>query len=205
MLKFYGLIKFKIIVDKILNVLYNVFHTMNDEYETKQKEYIMQSITSKNTALNQVASTFKAFNFDNCLILDYGCGKGMSKEFCEKTYNNCKVFMYDPFHGFNETDSFLKQCKESAKNIITCNNVLNVLQDDILQSVIAQVALLANYNRCDIIFKIYEGDKSGNGKISKKDCYQRNEKTENYIPLIIEMFNEYHIIRKGQFIICKHK
>lgn len=72
-------------------------------------------ITSKNTALNQVASTFKAFNFDNCLVLDYGCGKGLSKEFCEKTYNNCKVFLYDPYHGFNETDIFLKQCKESEK------------------------------------------------------------------------------------------
>ena len=177
--------------------------------ETKQKGYIMQNITSKNTALNQVASTFKAFNFDDCLILDYGCGKGMSKEFCEKTYNNCKVFLYDPYHGFDEVNDFLKGCKESKKNVITCNNVLNVLQNDTLKSVIADVATNANYCRCDVIFKIYEGDKSGKGKISKKDCYQRNEKTENYIPLIIEKFNtignEYHIIRKGQFIICKHK
>lgn len=171
----------------------------------------MQNITSKNTALNQVASTFKAFNFDNCLVLDYGCGKGLSKEFCEKTYNNCKVFLYDPFHGFNETDSFLQGCKKSKNNIITCNNVLNVLQGDVLHFVIAHIAVLANYYRCDVIFKIYEGDKSGKGKESKKDCYQRNEKTENYTPLIIEKFNtigngnEYHITRKGQFIICKHK
>ena len=178
---------------------------MNDEYKTKQKEYIMQNITSKNTALNQVASTFKAFDFNDCLVLDYGCGKGMSKEFCEKTYNNCKVFLYDPFHGFDEVSSFLRQCKESAKNVITCNNVLNVLQDDALKSVIADIVINANYYCTDVIFKIYEGDKSGKGKISKKDCYQRNEKTENYMPLIIEKFNEYHIIRKGQFIICKHK
>lgn len=173
---------------------------------TKQKEYIMQNITSKNTALNQVASTFKAFDFNDCVVLDYGCGKGMSKEFCEKTYNNCNVFLYDPFHGFNETDSFLKQCKESEKNIITCNNVLNVLQDNMLEAVITHIAVIANRYRCDVIFKIYEGDKSGKGKESKKDCYQRNEKTENYVSLIKAIVNigyHYDVKRKGQYIICK--
>lgn len=167
----------------------------------------MQAITSKNTALNQVASTFKAFNFDDCLILDYGCGKGLSKEFCEKTYNNCQVFLYDPFHGFDETNAFLKGCTKSDKNIITCNNVLNVLQNDTLKSVIADITSYAINYSFDIIFKIYEGDRSGIGRISKKDCYQRNEKTENYISLVTEMFNtvsnSYYIIRKGQYIICK--
>lgn len=169
----------------------------------------MQAITSKNTALNQVASTFKAFDFNDCLVLDYGCGKGLSKEFCEKTYNNCQVFLYDPFHGFDEVNDFLESCKKSKNNIITCNNVLNVLQDDVLNTEIVSIAVFANYAYTDVIFKIYEGDRSGIGRISKKDCYQRNEKTENYMSLIIEMFNNntignrYHIMRKGQYIICK--
>lgn len=169
----------------------------------------MQNITSKNTALSQVASTFKAFNFDNCLVLDYGCGKGLSKEYCEKTYNNCKVFLYDPYHGFDEVNDFLESCKKSKNNIITCNNVLNVLQDDVLKTEIVSIAVFANYAYTDVIFKIYEGDKSGIGRVSKKDCYQRNEKTENYMSLIIEMFNNntignsYHFMRKGQYIICK--
>lgn len=166
----------------------------------------MQNITSKNTALNQVASTFKAFNFDNCLVLDYGCGKGMSKEFCEKTYNNCKVFLYDPYHGFDETNNFFESCSQNTKNIITCNNVLNVLQDDILKSVITHIAMLADYYLTDVIFKIYEGNKTGNGKITKNDCYQRNEKTENYVTLIDTIVNNgchYDVKRKGQYIICK--
>lgn len=166
----------------------------------------MQNITSKNTALNQVASTFKAFNFDNCLVLDYGCGKGMSKEFCENTYNNCKVFLYDPFHGFDETNKFFESCSQNTKNIITCNNVLNVLQDDILKSVITHIAMLADYYLTDVIFKIYEGNKTGNGKITKNDCYQRNEKTEGYVTLIDTIVNNgchYDVKRKGQYIICK--
>lgn len=168
----------------------------------------MQTITSKNTALNQVASTFKAFNFDNCLILDYGCGKGLSKEFCEKTYNNCKVFLYDPYHNFDELDSFLRQCKESKKNVIACNNVLNVLQNDALRQVVSDIAVYSNYYCTDIIFKIYEGDRSGIGRISKKDCYQRNEKTESYVSFITNTIKlistcDYDVKRKGQYIICK--
>lgn len=166
----------------------------------------MQNITSKNTALNQVASTFKAFNFDNCLVLDYGCGKGLSKEFCEKTYNNCKVFLYDPYQGFDETNKFFESCSQNTKNIITCNNVLNVLQDDILKSVITHIAMLADYYLTDVIFKIYEGNKTGNGKITKNDCYQRNEKTESYVTLIDTIVNNgchYDVKRKGQYVICK--
>ena len=166
-------------------------------------------ITSKATALNQVASTFKAFDFDDSMILDFGCGKGKSKEFCEKTYNNCKVFLYDPYHGFNETDIFLKQCKESEKNVITCNNVLNVLQDNTLLEVLTQIKKIAELTHTNkIIFKIYEGDKSGKGKITKNDCYQRNEKTENYVQVITDKFNSFNIFsnfsvqKKGLFIIC---
>lgn len=168
----------------------------------------MQAITSKNTALNQVASTFKAFDFNDCLVLDYGCGKGLSKEFCEKTYNNCKVFLYDPFHGFNETDIFLRQCKESKNNVITCNNVLNVLQDEALRMVVTDIAIYSNYYCTDIIFKIYEGDRSGIGRITKNDCFQRNEKTESYVSFITSMIKlistrDYDIKKKGQYIICK--
>ena len=170
----------------------------------------MQNIASKNTALNQVASTFKAFNFDDCLVLDYGCGKGMSKEFCEKTYNNCKVFLYDPFHNFDELDSFLRQCKEAKKkNIITCNNVLNVLQNDALRSVISDVVINAYYYCTDIIFKIYEGNRSGIGRVTKYDCFQRNEKTEIYVSFITAIIKiictecDYNVKRKGQYIICK--
>lgn len=55
-----------------------------------------------------------------------------------------------------------------------------------------------------IIFKIYEGDKSGIGKITKNDCYQRNEKTENYVQMITEQFNNFNFLvqKKGLFIIC---
>lgn len=86
--------------------------------------------------------------------------------------------------------------------------MLNVLQDESLRMVVTDITIYANYYCTDIIFKIYEGDKSGNGKISKKDCYQRNEKTESYVSFITNTIKvistcDYDVKRKGQYIICK--
>lgn len=169
-------------------------------------------ITSKATALNQIASTFtnRKFDFDDSLILDFGCGKGKAKEFCEKEFTHCTVCLYDPYHNFYETEKFVNADKTAYKNIvITCNNVLNVLQDNTLLEALAQIKKIAELTHTNkIIFKIYEGDKSGKGKITKNDCYQRNEKTENYIQVITDKFNSFNIFsnfsvqKKGLFIIC---
>lgn len=169
-------------------------------------------ITSKATALNQVASTFtnRKFDFDDSLILDFGCGKGKSKSFCEKEFTNCTVCLYDPYHKFYEIEKFVNADKTAYKNIvITCNNVLNVLTDNTLLEVLAQIKKIAELTHTNkIIFKIYEGDKSGKGKITKNDCYQRNEKTENYVQMITEQFNSFNnnfnfsVQKKGLFIIC---
>ena len=174
----------------------------------------MQTITSKNTALTQIAATFKKFNFNNSYVLDWGCGKGLSKKFCEKTFNNCKVELFDPFNGYESgvqefclfALSGMCECKFDRK-IITCNNVLNVLEDHTLEEVLTGVFCAANLCKVNrIIFKIYEGNKSGAGKITKTDCYQRNEKTGQYLDKIsgmIAKFGGNWTIRKtGQYIIC---
>lgn len=174
-------------------------------------------ITSKATALNQVASTFtnRKFDFDDSLILDFGCGKGKSKEFCEKEFTNCTVCLYDPYHNFNQVDTYITAVAnntEKKKTVITCNNVLNVLTNNTLLEVLAQIKKIAELTHTNkIIFKIYEGDKSGIGKITKNDCYQRNEKTENYVQVITDNFNNFNnfnnnfnflVQKKGLFIIC---
>lgn len=175
-----------------------------------------QNITSKNTALTQVASTFKKFDFSNSYVLDWGCGKGLSKEFCEKTFNNCKVELFDPFHDFKLgvqnycLFSLSAICDSKYDNkIITCNNVLNVLQDNTLIEVLNGVFATAMVCKVDrIIFKIYQGDKTGLGRITKKDCYQRNEKTEIYVEKInsfSKVSNAWNIRKSGLYIICDRK
>lgn len=182
-----------------------------------------QKISSKNTALNQVASTFKAKRyaelFKDSIVLDYGCGKGLSKDYCLNTLGVRKWYGYDkynePYTNLETMSEFIREVEKSdeknIKAVITVNNVLNVLQynTDIREIFHFCLRMISHLN-CTVIFKIYEGNGTGNGKISKKDCYQRNERTAVYEALLHEFIGdtfvymtEYakvNVKRHGQYI-----
>ena len=179
-----------------------------------------QNITSKNTALNQIAKTFteKKYRelFKDAIVLDYGCGKGMSRNYCLNVLQAKKWYGYDKYHepytNLEIMSEFIRDVQEGDKKaVITVNNVLNVLQDirDIREIFHFALRIVSQLN-CTVIFKIYEGNRTGNGKISKKDCYQRNEKTAVYEALLHEfisdtfvhmsVYTELNIVRRGQYI-----
>ncbi len=185
----------------------------------------MQTITSKNTALNQIAKTFteKRYSdlFKNAIVLDYGCGKGMSRMYCLNTLQVSKWYGYDkynePYTNLETTSEFIRAVQnnndenKNKKAVITVNNVLNVLQDirDI-RTIFSFCLRMISHLNCTVIFKIYEGNGTGNGKISKKDCYQRNEKTTAYEKMLKEfiedtfihmtVYTELNIEKHGQYI-----
>lgn len=160
-----------------------------------------QDFTSKDTALNQIPATYKEPKFDfNCFdILDYGCGKGLGKKYCETAYTDCKVYNYDPYHDFNEINLFMSS--KNPNKMICCNNVLNVINTDLSEILIKirDIALATKTKK--IIFKIYEGKGDGIGRQTGKDRYQRNMKTNDYVPVITKWFSEYSISKRGLYII----
>ena len=175
-----------------------------------------QNITSKNTALSQVASTFKAKRyaelFVNSVVLDYGCGKGLSRDYCLNTLGVRGWYGWDKYQeGFTDGEAVEKFIidgleNKNTKHIITVNNVLNVLQNDTdIKGIFALCLGCVENIDCKVIFKIYEGDGTGIGKVTKKDCYQRNEKTENYEKMLNEFMRKTYITgmnveRHGQYI-----
>ena len=74
-------------------------------------------------------------------------------------------------------------------NTILISNVLNVIEEDeiILQIIKTCKELLESDGR--VLITVYEGDKSGKGKQSKEDCYQRNARTAEYIGLVSKVFD----------------
>lgn len=185
-----------------------------------------QNITSKNTALNQIAKTFteKRYRelFKDAIVLDYGCGKGMSCDYCLDVLQAEKWYGYDkynePYTSLEIMSEFIREVqannnenKKNKNSVITVNNVLNVLQNirDIREIFHFALRMISRLN-CTVIFKIYEGNGTGNGKITKKDCYQRNEKTSAYENMLKEFINdtfvhmsvytELNIVRCGQYI-----
>ena len=74
-------------------------------------------------------------------------------------------------------------------NTILISNVLNVIEEDkiILQILKTCKELLESDGR--VLITVYEGDKSGKGKPSKEDCYQRNTRTAAYTWLVSKVFD----------------
>lgn len=152
-----------------------------------------QKITSAETCRNQKASGAKLlveFVEKNNIagqvkVLDFGGGKyAQSEQFLLD--NNIECGVYDPY---NRTFDQNVEALSKKYNFLMCNNVLNVLTDDVLPNAINDLKIVSKI--CDaqyILITVYERDKSGNGSITGNDSYQRNEKTQAYIAHLSKVF-----------------
>lgn len=143
---------------------------------------MQQTYTSAGTSQKQLPALHKYLDrFTFHTLLDYGCGKyDVFKRYVEslgKTY-----FGYDKYNQPEHVNDQALSCKP---DLITCANVLNVIDnDDTLNEIIAHIA---SYG-VPAIFSVYEGDRSGVGKVTKKDCYQRNQRASFYTTYLEKHF-----------------
>ena len=145
----------------------------------------MQKFSSKNTSVNtkQLPAVYSKINWDKLpkhmlSILDYGCGRDTS--YLEEWLNICQhvphYIKFDPNWCSKEENNYAEECIGFA-NIFVCSNVLNVIDDE---KVIEDICQKASKHKIYFI-TVYEGNKSGVGKQSKEDCYQRNERAKDYL------------------------
>lgn len=148
--------------------------------------------TSINT-LNRVYKTYVSSMPIGTTILDYGCGKyDTNRDFAESC--GCTWFGYDPYSKTEEENSVAINCEP---DYVICSNVLNVIDnDETLKNIIAEI----KSKNVQVFFTIYEGNKSGIGKETKNNCWQRNEKVVDYIPMLREFYST--VIRDGNILIC---
>lgn len=138
-----------------------------------------QKYTSANTSINstkmpRIYSLVSDRISDNDIVIDYGCGKYFDN------YNlDSRFFGYDPYNRPDE------RVLNSEYNIALCSNVLNVIMER--EQRIDLLKKLKNLAKKTFI-TVYEGDKSGVGKVSKNDCYQLNRKVSDYNPELVEVF-----------------
>lgn len=116
-------------------------------------------------------------------ILDFGCGRYTDHV---EHFLSTKGFIYKGH------DPYWKESKENLEAllcepfIVICSNVLNVISDDSvlneLQNKIRNFSFSANLGKKQSLYyiSIYTGEGNGIGKITKKDCYQRNQKINKY-------------------------
>lgn len=156
----------------------------------------IQTITSANTSINSsrlpaIYNKINWFTFkqtvkertgkDTPVVLDYGCGKYTAHIRNTLLFYGCNWAGYDPYNGFTWVDSCWDLMKEPI-DLIICSNVFNVIKEwDVINEIHRFFHTKRNLYQTPYFIKIYEGDGGCVGRETKKDCYQRNEPTGNYM------------------------
>lgn len=147
-----------------------------------------QYFSSANTSINssKLPAVYNKVNFSavaTCFglgVFDYGCGKYTShiEDFLDEQFGG-DFYGYDKFNQDEHINRAAKQAiADHWCDCVVCSNVLNVIMEeciigDIVNEIVASGLLY--------FVTVYEGDRSGTGRATKEDCYQRNEKIAEYL------------------------
>ena len=145
-----------------------------------------QQFTSKNTSINtkRLPTIYSKLNLERLrdkTIFDYGSGKIETVRIIREKLEAYDID-YIPYDIYNlsPADNCYALERRKEADVYICSNVLNVIkEDDIVQMIIDEIVQLSNTK--PYFFKIYEGNKSEVDKQTKKDCWQRNQKTKDYL------------------------
>ena len=166
----------------------------------------MQNFTSSATSINRskLPSVYRKATLSPStpFVVDYGCGKYV---------DHIKAFLKEqgkvlyPFDPYNQPDATNKHTLDFIQWAIdrrievdlVCSNVLNVIDDP------ETIRKIANYIQ-DVVkatdgtayITVYEGDRSGIGRQTGRDQYQRNEPLRSYLK-----YFPYGIIRNGVIVV----
>lgn len=124
-------------------------------------------------------------------VFDYGCGKYTThiEDFLDDQIG-AEYFPYDKFNKCAESNEYSEQAiLDGWVNCCVCSNVLNVIMEE---CIIGDIANTIQNMNVPYFVTVYEGDKSGAGRATKEDCYQRNEKVQEYLKYFPNA-----VIRKG--------
>lgn len=141
-------------------------------------------------------------------LLDYGCGRYIdhlikytakhSSIPDDRYYHYCWWYGYDRFNRPDEWNAqalerFAESDKPFVNRMVFCSNVLNVIDSDDVVKGIAGFLTACAISGAAVMVTVYEGDKSGIGRETKADCYQRNEKITDYL----KYFDKSFMVKKG--------
>lgn len=164
----------------------------------------MQAFTSANTSVNRsrLPAVYRRATFPSRMVMDYGCGKYID-HIREHVLSLHKAYLpYDPFNQPKEENASTATlvCNAMALHVpldVVCSNVLNVIDSD------GEVSRICHYIE-EIVtatggtafVTVYEGDRSGIGRQTGKDSYQRNAQLDDYL-----RFFHHPTIRNNMIII----
>ncbi len=151
-----------------------------------------QKYTSKDTSVNTNKLPYLFSHLESLIgkaekpdhyILDIGCGKE-TLHIAEKVESlGWNYIGYDPYNQTEDQQNIARLAMSLFPiSFAILSNVVNVIDDD--QAMIEAIRLGISHAVSHVaLVTIYEGDGSGVGRVTKNDCYQRNMKRKDYLPL----------------------
>ena len=150
----------------------------------------MQGYTSANTSINRtkLPAVYRRVKITAPVVFDYGCGKYTEhiKEYLRSEYG-AVLLPFDPFNQPRDVNSqsrkYVTNCMDYALPVdVICSNVLNVIDSEPSVKTIAwNIQNIVNKTGGTGYITVYEGDRTGNGRQTGPDQYQRNEPLRNYL------------------------
>lgn len=168
----------------------------------------MQSITSRNTSINRTKAPalfgmLTRGAVAGKTVVDYGCGKwpGMAMA---TLYNlgAARVISFDPYN-YTSTEQALEDVRGEA-GVVCLSNVLNVIQNaDVRRDVLREcIGLLTPGG--SLYVTVYEGDRTGRGRMTGADMWQENRRTADYVWEIHDALPGCTVRRHGRLIeVCR--
>lgn len=132
------------------------------------------------------------------VVVDYGCGKHVQHLQQEAARRGWTWYGYDPYNRTEaENRTALDAIRTGAADYAICCNVLNVIDDDEAVDDVIRAAVSA----CKVaaVFTVYEGNRTGTGRQTGRDSWQRNERRAAYVDRIKSA--GYQVTRKGEYIV----
>lgn len=149
----------------------------------------MQTYTSRNTSINRdkLPAVFSKATFTASMVMDYGSGR--YTDHIRKHVNDMhKTYLpYDPYNQSEERNAITAKivCNAMVVHVpidVVCSNVLNVIDDDeTVRKIAGHLEDIASRSGGTGYVTVYEGNRSGIGKRTGADQYQRNEPLRSYL------------------------
>lgn len=120
------------------------------------------------------------------IILDFGCGK-YTDHIRKALPDGVNYLPYDPYNQPHSVNYHSTRTVDIAKATgrpvtVICSNVLNVIDSaEGVAAIAAQIETIARKTGGRYLVTVYEGDRSGNGRETGPDQWQRNERTADYL------------------------
>lgn len=149
----------------------------------------IQTYTSARTSINstRLPAVYNKAQFVSPVVLDYGCGKYIDRIRSALSRKGIELLPYDLYNQPEEVNKATfariddRMCRHAMTDIV-CSNVLNVIDTDMtIYSIAYQIESIIHRTGGRAFVTVYEGDRSGIGRQTGPDQYQRNEPLRNYL------------------------